>query len=283
MLSTNASGMRAKLTRSLERSGSHVCVGLDPDPSRMPISDVADFNRAIVDATHDLVAAYKPQLAFYEALGISGMRALEATLQHIRDVAPDAFVLADAKRGDIEHTGRAYARALFDVMDFDAATVSPYLGAEAISPFLEHDGRGAFVLCWTSNAGGAEIQGLQARDGRTVYERVAELAHRLGNGENIGLVVAPSPDRATGRMTTDVLASFTARYPDTPILIPGIGAQGGSAAECASVAGPLFLINSSRGVIYASDDPKDFASAARKSVESLREDICKGKGDGTRQ
>ena len=275
--------MRAKLIRSLKQSGSHVCVGLDPDPARMPISDVVEFNCAIVDATHDLVAAYKPQLAFYEALGIPGMRALEATVQHIRDVAPDVFILADAKRGDIENTGRAYAKALFDVMDFDAATVSPYLGAEAISPFLEHDGRGAFVLCWTSNSGGAEIQGFRARDGRSVYERVAALAHRLGDGENVGLVVAPSPDGATGNMTTEVLASLASQYPETPMLIPGVGAQGGSAEECASAAGSLFLINSSRGVIYASDDPKDFADAARRSVESMRRDIHEGKRDGARQ
>lgn len=271
--------MRAKVVRAIERSGSHVCVGLDPDPARMPVADVAEFNCAIVDATHDLVAAYKPQLAFYEALGVPGLRALEATVRHIRDVAPGVLVLADAKRGDIENTGKAYAKALFDVWDFDAATVSPYLGADAISPFLEHAGRGAFVLCWTSNAGGAEIQGLTGRDGETPYERVAEIADRLGNGGNVGLVVAPSPDRDAGVMTTDVLATMAVRYPRMPILVPGVGAQGGDAAECAKVGGGQFLINSSRGVIYASEDPRSFDQAARSAVEDLRRQISEGQGN----
>ena len=275
--------MRAKVVRAVEHSGSHVCVGLDPDPARMPIADVAAFNRAIIDATHDLVAAYKPQLAFYEALGIPGLRALESTVRHIRDVAPDVFLLADAKRGDIENTGRAYAQALLDVWDFDAATVSPYLGVDAIVPFLEHAGRGAFVLCWTSNASGAEIQGVVGQDGRPVYERVAEMTRGLGNGGNVGLVVAPSPDRDSGAITTDVLASMANRFPTMPILVPGVGAQGGDAAECAKVAGGQFLINSSRGIIYASDDRQTFDQSARDAVEVLRRQISEGKGNAEKR
>ena len=275
--------MRAKVVRAVERSGSHVCVGLDPDPARMPIADVAEFNRAIIDATHDLVAAYKPQLAFYEALGIPGLRALEATVRHIRDVAPDVFLLADAKRGDIENTGRAYAKALFDVWDFDAATVSPYLGADAVVPFLEHAGRGAFVLCWTSNESGAELQGITGLDRQPVYARVAEMTHGLGNGGNVGLVVAPSPDRVSGAITTDVLASMVGCYPTTPILVPGVGAQGGDAAECAKVAGGQFLINSSRGIIFASDDRRTFDQSARSAVEELRRQISEGKGNAAKR
>ena len=279
MNDANLSDMRAKVVRAIERSGSNVCVGLDPDPVRMPLSDVAEFNRAIVDATHDLVAAYKPQLAFYEALGMSGLHALEETVRHIRDIAPDVFVLGDAKRGDIEHTGRAYAKAMFEVWDFDAVTVSPYLGADAVLPFLGHAGRGAFVLCWTSNAGGWEIQGIHSRAGERVYERVAEMAHRLGNGGNVGLVVAPSPDRVTGGNTTDVLATLSARYPQTPLLVPGVGAQGGDAADCARVTGGHFLINSSRGVIYAGDDSRTFDQSARLAVVELRRQISGGKAN----
>ena len=270
--------MRAKLARAIAASGSHVCVGLDPDPARMPVADVAEFNLAIVDATHDLVAAYKPQFAFYEALGIPGMRALDATVRHIRDVAPDAFLLADAKRGDIAHTGQAYAKAVFDVMDFDAVTVSPYIGAEAIAPFLGHPGRGAFVLCWTSNPGGAAVQEIRDAAGQPVYQRVAELAHSLGDGENVGLVVAPSRGADGVLSDTNVLAGLAARYPSTPILIPGVGAQGGSAEDCARVGGAHFLINSSRGIIYAGDEPSTFGQRARDAVQAMRDAITRGAG-----
>ena len=274
--------IRARLARAIDASGSHVCVGLDPDPSRMPVPDVTEFNREIVDSTSDLVAAYKLQFAFYEALGIPGMRALEATVRHIRDVAPGAFVLADAKRGDVAHTGQAYAKAVFDIMDFDAVTVSPYMGAEAITPFLDYSGRGAFVLCWTSNPGGAAIQAMRDSDGRPLYERVAELAHSLGDGENVGLVVAPSRSDDGSRSETKVLAGLVARYPRTPILIPGVGAQGGSAEECARVGGRMFLISSSRGIIYASADPLTYGQVARDAVRACRREIAGGiRGAGT--
>ena len=270
--------MRSKLDAAIARSGSHVCVGLDPDPKLMPVSDVFEFNRAIVDATHDLVAAYKPQLAFYEAGGLAGMKALESTVRYIRDVAPGVFLVADAKRGDIASTGSAYAKAMFDAWDFDAATVSPYLGIDAIAPFLEREDRGAFVLCWTSNPGGWQVQDFRDSDGVAVYERVADIAVGAGNGENVGLVVAPSPDPESGEMSTRVLRSISARYPDVPLLIPGVGAQGGSASDCSAAAGEAFLINSSRGVIYASNDPLEFPDAARRAVSKLREEITEGLG-----
>ena len=273
--------MRAKVARAIVASGSHVCVGLDPDPARMPIADVAAFNRAIVDSTHDLVAAYKPQFAFYEALGIPGMRALEATVRHVRDVAPGVSLLADAKRGDIAHTGQAYAKSVFDVFDFDAVTVSPYIGAESIAPFLEHPGRGAFVLCWTSNPGGAAVQAMRDADGRTLYERVAELAHELSDGENLGLVVAPSRGMDGGLSDTGVLSRLATLYPRTPILVPGVGAQGGSAEDCARAAGERFLINSSRGIIYAGNDPSTFGQRARDAVLALRNAISGGIGSAS--
>lgn len=273
--------MRAKVARAIAASSSHVCVGLDPDPARMPIADVAAFNREIVESTHDLVAAYKPQFAFYEALGIPGMRALEATVRYIRDVAPGVFLLADAKRGDIAHTGQAYAKAAFDVFDFDAVTVSPYIGAEAITPFLEHPGRGAFVLCWTSNPGGAAVQAMRDADGQPLYQRVAELAHELSDGENLGLVVAPSRGMNGDLSDTRVLSRLATLYPRTPILVPGVGAQGGSAEDCARAAGELFLINSSRGIIYAGNEPSTFGRRARDAVLALRDAIAGGIGSAS--
>ena len=138
---------RDRLARAVDANRSLLCVGLDPDPALMAIPDVAEFNRAIVDATKDLVCAYKPNMSFYEALGADGLRALEETIDHIRKSAPSAVVISDAKRGDIASSSAKYARALFDVWGFDAATVNPYAGGDSIAPFLEYGDRGVFVLC----------------------------------------------------------------------------------------------------------------------------------------
>ena len=152
-------------------SGSCVCVGLDPDPAKMPIDDVFEFNRAIIDATQDLIAAYKPQFAFYEAMGRAGFDALEKTIRHVRDVAPHAFVLADAKRGDIGNTAEAYAKAMFEVWDVNAVTVYAYQGSESVLPFLEYRDRGVFVVCRTSNPSSVEVQDIvDDRTGEMVYE-----------------------------------------------------------------------------------------------------------------
>ena len=146
MTIAKTASMNAKLADSLERSGSCVCVGLDPDQSKMPIDDVFEFNRSIIDATHDLVAAYKPQIAFYEAMGIQGLEALERTIAHIRSVAPDVLVVMDAKRGDVGNTAEAYAKAMFEYWDVDVCTVYAYQGTESVAPFLNYGGKGVFVV-----------------------------------------------------------------------------------------------------------------------------------------
>ena len=245
-------GWVEKLDAVARSSGSLVCVGLDPDPRRMAVSDVAEFNRAIVDATKDLVCAYKPQLAFYEALGMDGLRALEKTISHIKDVAPDILLIGDCKRGDIGSTAAAYAQAMFDVWDFDTVTLHPYLGRESIEPFTERADRGAIIVCRTSNPGAA-----------------ARLASEWNSRGNVGIVV--------GATYPGEMAELREQHPDMPFLIPGVGAQGGD-VEAATRAGVNaegrgVIISSSRGIIYASEEPGTFASAARQAVESLRDQI----------
>lgn len=253
-----------------------VCIGLDPDPDLMAISDVAEFNARIVDATRDLVCAYKPNFPFYEALGIAGLRALERTVEHIRAVAPDVALIADCKRGDIGSTNRFYARALFETWDFDAATVNAWGGGDSIEPYLEHAGRGVFVWCRSSNPGAAEFQDMSAPfDGGAIplYEwmavKAAEWNRASSNIGNVGVVV--------GATYPEELRAVRARCADMPILIPGIGAQGGdldaSLENGLDARRPNVLISSSRGITYASRDPSNFASSARGAASRLRDNI----------
>jgi orotidine-5'-phosphate decarboxylase len=259
----------AKLREAIQRNHSFLCVGLDPDPARLPERDVAAFNRAIVEATADLVCVYKPNLAFYEALGPRGMDVLQRTVEAIPKGIP---VIADGKRGDIGSTAEAYARALFDVYGFDAATVNPYLGGDALAPFLERADRGVFVLCRTSNPGGADLQDrLIAADGgaRPLYEVVAELARDRWNAHgNVGLVVGATYPEELGRIRQ--------LCPDLTFLLPGVGAQGADVAAAVRNAldegGGGFIITSSRQILYASSG-KDYAQAARRAAQALRDEI----------
>jgi orotidine-5'-phosphate decarboxylase len=263
-----------------------VCVGLDPDPRRMPVRDVAEFNRNIVDATADLVCAYKPQMAFYEALGIDGLTALAATVEHIRTAAPDAVIVGDAKRGDIDSTAEAYARAMFDVWGFDVVTVHAYLGRESVEPFLTRPDRGVLVVCRTSNPGARELQDLrlvgpgkpQSRTpaaaseetgGLRLFEHVARLAAQWDRNGNVGLVV--------GATYPDELAMLRSAHPRLPILIPGVGAQGGDVEQAARAGvnhdGRGVMISASRSIIYASKDPSGYPDAARAAAQKLRDEI----------
>lgn len=261
----------ARLDEVAARKGSMVCVGLDPDPRRMPINDVAEFNRRIVDATHPLVAAYKPQMAYYEALGIPGLQALEATISHIRDVAPDVLIVGDAKRGDMGSTASAYATAMFDVWDFDVVTVNAYQGSDTVEPFLQYPGRGVFIVCRTSNPSSRDFQDLRivSEGNPHLYEKVAEAAERWDTGGNVGLVIG-----ATYPMELRLLR---AKHQSMPILIPGVGAQGGDVAEAARAGadgnGRGMLINSSRGITYVSEHPRDFARYSKVACDSLRREI----------
>jgi orotidine-5'-phosphate decarboxylase len=249
---------------------SNVCVGLDPLPDRLPwpVRDADDpvfaFNRAIVDATLDIVPAYKPNLAFYEALGLAGWTSLKRTVEYI---GRRAVVIGDAKRGDIDSTAVAYAAGLFEAFGFEAATVNAYLGADGVAPFLAYRDRGVFVLCRTSNRSAAELQ--DCCDGEeTLYQRVARLAASWNQHGNCGLVA--------GATRPEDLARVRSLAPGLPLLVPGVGAQGGDAAESAraarSVPGP-FVISASRSIIYA-DEGADFAEAARRAASALRDQIA---------
>ena len=247
-----------------------VCVGLDPDPALMPVPDVLEFNRAIVEATAGAVCAYKPNLAFYEALGMDGLRALEGTIGHIRHAAPDAVIIGDAKRGDIGPSARAYARAMLDVWGFDAVTVNPWGGSDSIEPFLEDDTKGVFVWCRGSNPGSGDFQDLNTTGAEPgpLYEKVARACSAWNGKGNVGLVA--------GATVPEQLAALRGMCPDMPLLIPGVGAQGGDlvAAVRAGVDGQgrLALINSSRGIIYSSQG-MDFESAAGRAARALRDSI----------
>jgi orotidine-5'-phosphate decarboxylase len=247
-----------------------VCVGLDPELNRLPegiersAAGVVQFNRAIVEATSDLVCAYKPNLAFYEALGEPGFAALAETLA----VIPRSIVtIADGKRGDIGNTARAYASAIFDRLGFDAATVNPYQGEDSIEPFRAYADRGVFVLCRTSNPGAAELQDLQVTYGgapRPLYEVVALRAREWNDRGNLGLVV--------GATAPAELERVRALVPELPLLVPAVGAQGGDVAAAARAhrEDAPAIVSASRSILYASSGP-DFAEAARSRAIELRD------------
>ena len=255
---------RQKLEAAWQRSGSLLCIGLDPDLDRMPIDDVAAFNIAIIEATSDLVCAYKPNAAFYEALGPErGYAALRKTLAAI---PPHVITLVDAKRGDVEHTARAYARAFFDDLGFDACTVNPYLGYDSVEPWIERADKAAFIVCRTSNPGAPDFQDLSVETDagrRPLYEVVAKRAKAWDQHGNVGLVVGATYPAEMQRLR--------ASCPDTPFLIPGIGAQEGSLAEAVHAGidarGAGVLISASRGVTYASKSA-DFAARGRAAKRS---------------
>jgi orotidine-5'-phosphate decarboxylase len=257
------------LRRRIGERNSLVCVGLDVDPGRIPESlkshpdPVFAFNREIIRATRDLVLAYKPNLAFYESLGQEGWDILRRTLS----VIPEGVIkIGDAKRGDIGNTAAQYARALFS-MGFDAVTVNPYMGSDSIEPFTKDPYRGIFILCLTSNPGSRDFQYLIAGS-RPLYLHVAEKTRQWNRNGNCGLV--------TGATHPGELKAIRETAGDLPFLIPGIGAQGGD-LEASVLAGTdqqgsMAVINSSRGILYASSGP-DFAQAAARETQVLRDSI----------
>ncbi|MEA3254064.1 MAG: orotidine-5'-phosphate decarboxylase [Chloroflexota bacterium] len=254
-----------KLLNAARKNRSLLCIGLDPNPALMPSMDVLQFNRAIVDATSDLVCAYKPNLAFYEALGSEGLTALEKTIEHIPDGIP---VIGDAKRGDIGNTAKAYAKSLFSNFGFDAATVSPYLGFDSLEPFISYQDKGVFILCRTSNPGARDFQDLHCDAGSPLYEMVARKASEWNVYGNIGLVV--------GATYPEELRVIRSLCPEMCLLIPGIGTQGGDLALAVSngvdAHGQKAIINVSRKILYASQEG-DFARAARDMADKIRSQI----------
>ncbi|MCX2819199.1 orotidine-5'-phosphate decarboxylase [Haladaptatus sp. F3-133] len=251
-----------RLGDGIEKKDSLVCVGLDPVPSRIPDGvGVAEFNRRIIDATSDVAVAYKPNTAFYEALGTDGWGALLETVEEASAAAP---VILDAKRGDIGHSSRRYAE-LLDVAD--AITVSPYMGTDSVRPFIEDGDAGVFVLCKTTNQGSSEFQELDA-GGKPVYAHVAERAvdWNAVNG-NVGLVV--------GATDPEEMENVREHAGDLPFLVPGIGAQGGdaeAAVEYGTDPRGVGVVNSTRSIIYAGDGD-GFEEAARESARSLRKTL----------
>ncbi len=250
-----------------------VCVGLDPDPARMAVPDVFEFNRDIVDATRDACCAYKLQLAFYEALGVPGIQAMQRTVQYIRSTTPRTAIIGDCKRSDMGYVAAQYAKAMFEVWDFDAVTVVPYMGSDSVEPWLQYPDRGVYIVCRTSNPGGHDVQDLKYATSdrpRRVFEWVADASERWGRaGENIGIVA--------GATTPDDVRELRHAHPALPFLVPGVGAQGGDvvavSGSAANADGRGFIVNSSRGIIYASKDKANFARAARDACILLRDEI----------
>ncbi len=266
------SGFAQRLEKASMATKSLVCVGLDPDPARMPVPDVFEFNRAIVDATAALVCSYKPNLAFYEAMGIPGLEALQKTIAHIRSAAPTAIIIGDAKRGDIGPSAQAYAKAMFQVWGFDAITINAWGGQDTVTPFLEDESKGVFVWCRGSNPGSADFQdvqvGVEDESSVPLYRKMALDCQEWNTNGNLGLVVGATVPRQ--------LQDVRATCPAMPFLIPGVGAQGGdleaAVRQGADSRGRAALINSSRGVIYASTGA-DFAQAAAREADKLRSSI----------
>lgn len=257
---------RAELYQLIQERESFLCVGLDPVPERLPShlnGDVLAFNKAIIDATREHCVAYKPNTAFYEALGVNGLAILRDTIDYIGD---DHFVIADAKRGDIGNTSKAYARAAFDVWGADAITVAPYMGADSVQPFLEFTGKWVILLALTSNAGSQDFQMTHQLDtDAPLFEKVMRRAATWGDPDQLMFVC--------GATHPESFADLRRIAPDHFFLVPGIGAQGGDLeAVCRYGMNDYcgLLVNSSRGIIYAGKD-EQFASAAGDAARQLQE------------
>lgn len=269
---------KTKLENITRKNNSLVCVGLDSDFAKIPESvketegEVDDiifaFNKAIIDATDDLVCAYKPNSAFYEAQGIDGISALKKTVHYLQDTYPEIIIILDAKRADIGNTNEGYVKFAYDFLGVDAVTLHPYLGKEALKPFLDRGDKGAIILCRTSNPGAGEIQDLNVGS-KPIYQLIAEkIAKDWNSNGNCGLVVG-----ATYPSELEIVRHIVG---DMPILIPGIGVQGGDVEKTIRAGkddqGLNAIINSSRAVIFASDK-SDFSQKARHQTELLKDQI----------
>jgi len=262
-----------RLAAAWKATNSLVCVGLDPEPKKFPDQfrdapgGIFEFNKAIIDATRDLVCAYKPQFAHYAAHAAENQ--LEHTIDYIKATVPNAIVILDSKRGDIGSTAEQYAQEAFERYDADAVTVNPYLGRDSVEPFLRHTDKGVIILCRTSNAGARDLQDLNVGPDRKLFQHVAETVAREWNSAGNCMLVV-------GATYPEELADIRARVGDLPLLVPGVGAQGGDVAKVMAAgktrAGTGLVISSSRAILYASSGD-DFANAARKAAQDLRDSI----------
>lgn len=253
---------RTDLVENIRRKGSFLCVGLDTDIKKIPakIAEGPDpiftFNKAIIDATAEHCIAYKPNLAFYESLGVEGWRQLEMTVKYIRENYPDQFIIADAKRGDIGNTASLYARSFFEHLDVDAITVAPYMGEDSVKPFMGYDGKWVILLALTSNPGSKDFQMIEDRNGHRLFETVINKSKHWGSPVDMMYVVGAT----RGELFKDIRRVAPRHF----LLVPGIGAQGGSLEEVcryAMIDECGLIVNSSRAIIYASHGD-DFAEAA---------------------
>ena len=262
---------RSQLIENIRSKGSFLCVGLDTDIKKIPAhllneeDPIFAFNKAIIDATAQYCVAYKPNTAFYESLGVDGWKSLDRTVNYIRENYPDQLVIADAKRGDIGNTSSRYARAFFENMNVDALTVAPYMGFDSVKPFMDYEGKWVILLALTSNPGSRDFQFLTDMTGTRLFEHVLETARQWGNEDKLMFVVGATQ----GAMFSEVRRVA----PNNFLLVPGVGAQGGSLDEVAKWGMTLecgLLVNSSRGIIYASNG-EDFAEAAASEARKLRD------------
>jgi len=268
--------IREKLVEEIFRKNSFLCIGLDTDPEKIPPhlkrtdDPVFEFNKQIIDATHDLAIAYKPNLAFYESQGISGWNSLSKTIRYLNKNYPDVFTIADAKRGDIGNTSLQYAKAFLDDKNgygFDAITVAPYMGSDSVKPFLQYEGKWAIVLALTSNKGANDFQ-MQVTDDGLLFEKVLKVSMQWGNADNMMYVV--------GATQAQMLSNIRLIIPDHFLLVPGVGAQGGSLAEVAEFGMNHqvgLIVNASRSIIYASQN-EQFASSARNEATSIQREMA---------
>ena len=264
---------RTELVENIKRKGSFLCVGLDPDIKKVPEHLLNDecplfaFNKAIIAATAPYTVAYKPNLAFYESLGVEGWIALEKTINYLKENHPDQFIIADAKRGDIGNTSQLYARSFFEHLDVDAITVAPYMGEDSVTPFLGYEGKWVILLALTSNKGSHDFQLIADKEGKRLFEHVLETSARWASSDEMMYVVGATQ----GEMFKDIRAVS----PNSFLLVPGVGAQGGSLQDVAKygmIEDCGLLVNSSRGIIYASKG-EDFAEAAGLEAKKLRDEM----------
>lgn len=264
---------RKELVKNIRRLGSFLCVGLDSDIKKIPDhlkgldNCVFEFNRAIIDATAPYTVAYKPNVAFYECAGMDGWKSLEDTVRYIRKKYPDKFIIADAKRGDIGNTSQLYARCFFEHLDVDAVTVAPYMGEDSVTPFLGYPGKWVILLALTSNKGSHDFQLIEDKGGKPLFETVITTSQRWASEDEMMYVVGATQ----GRMFEDIRRVA----PRSFLLVPGVGAQGGSLEEVAKYGMTDdcgLLVNSSRGIIFASQGP-DFAMAAGEEARKLRDQM----------
>ena len=265
---------RQQLIHQIFTKKTFLCVGLDTDISKIPehlkneTDPIFAFNKAIIDATAPYCVAYKPNLAFYESYGLKGMMAFEKTIQYLKNHYPTHFIIADAKRGDIGNTSKMYARTFFEEYDLDSVTVAPYMGEDSVKPFLEYNGKWVILLALTSNKGSHDFQLTEDKSGERLFEKVLKKSQEWGTPENLMYVVGATQ----GRMFEDIRRIA----PEHFLLVPGVGAQGGSLQEVCKYGMTKdcgLLVNSSRGIIYAGKGT-DFAEAAARKAREMREEMA---------